>query len=90
VDVTFSEAVAGAEVAANYTFTRGLRATQAYRLGDSQYRLYTTSQIKGTSYTVTVGANVRDRADNSMDPSQRSRSFTGLGQSDARGWRLYR
>ena len=90
VEVTFSEAVAGADVAANYTFTGGLRATQASRLSDVQYRLYTTDQSKGTSYTVTVGNAVRDRAGNPMDPSHRSRSFTGLGKTAARRWGLYR
>jgi hypothetical protein len=90
VEVTFSEAVTRADVATNYTFTRGLQATQALPLSDRQYRLMTTAQTKGTTYTLTVRASVRDRAGNSIDPSQGSRSFMGLGPTDVRAWHLYR
>jgi len=90
LDLTFDEPVRNADQMANYLFTGGLTLLSVTRLSDTQYRLATTNQQTGTSYTLTVKSGVRDRAGNPMDPTACSRGFVGVGPTGAESWRLYR
>jgi RHS repeat-associated protein len=89
LDITFDESVLNADKAANYTFTRGLGVREVTQRTPTSYRLYTTNQIPGTSYTVTI-RNVTDRARNSLNPSPTARSFRGGILTRVRSWNLYR
>jgi hypothetical protein len=90
LQVTFNEPVFNADKAVNYTCTRGLAVVGVTPVSETQYRFYTASQTPGTSYTLTVGGGVKDRAGNSMDPAYRSRAFTGGAKTEAGPWHLYR
>jgi len=91
--ITFDEPVVNATVAANYTCTPSLLVRSVAKVNDAQYRLTTTEQTGGISYTLTVkttgAAPVKDRAGNTLDPAYRSRSF--VGRPTAVGaWTFYR
>ena len=90
LDVTFNEVVRFHDLAPNYSCTAGLRILGGMELSGTQCRLYTSVQTPGTSYTLTVGYGVKDRASNSMDPAYRSRSFTGGIVTGVQSWELYR
>jgi len=89
VRATFSEAMSGADNAANYTCSAGLSVTGAVRISDTDYTL-TTELQGGVNYTLTAGSGIHDLAGNSVDPAAASQSFTGIGSSSASHWRLYR
>jgi hypothetical protein len=90
LQVTFSEPVVNADRPSNYVCTSGLGIVSVVPFGGAQYRLYTTDQVTGTSYTLSVGGSIRDRAGNALDPAGCSLAFTGGVKTGARGWRLYR
>jgi hypothetical protein len=90
VTVTFNEPVLNGDRAANYVFSGGLRAMRAVRLSGWQFRVSTTDQTPGTSYTVTVGSAVKDQAGNPLDPAYASRAFRGGIKLRAGSWELYR
>jgi len=91
VIVTFNEPVRNADQAGNYTCTRGLLILGGFKLSGTRYKLYTSAQTPGTSYTVTVvGSRIQDLAANPVDSRYRSRSFRGGGRTSVRAWELYR
>jgi len=90
LDITFSEQMKNADSPSNYSCSGGISIVGVMQLNDTQYRLYTSTQITGRSYTLTVGTAVTDRAGNGIDGSYRSRSFTGGIVTAARSWELYR
>jgi hypothetical protein len=90
LQVTLSEQVVNANQPSNYTVTGGLRVMAVTPLSATLYRLYTSDQRPGSSYTLTVASTVKDRAGNSMDPAYRSRSFTGGRLTSVRPWKRYR
>lgn len=90
LQLTFDEPVRNADQRANYTCTGGLQILAVSPLSATQYLLYTSDQVAATSYTLTVGNAVGDRAGNPINPSGSARSFTGGVKTPARSWRLYR
>jgi ELWxxDGT repeat protein len=90
LDVTFGEAVNNADQAGNYSCTRGLKIISASKLSNTQYHLTTSYQTQGTSYTLTVGSGVKDRAGNPLNPASSSRAFVGGKVTGADAWRKYR
>ena len=90
LDVAFSEPVRNADPPSIYSCTGGLRILTVTQLTPAQYRLGTSKQTARTSYTLTVGAAVTDRAGNGIDPAYRSRSFMGGSPAESRSWELYR
>ncbi|WP_298434851.1 Ig-like domain-containing protein, partial [Geobacter sp.] len=81
VDVSFSETVLGAAVAANYTADNGLAVTEVSQNG-ATYRLTTSPQAIGTQYTITAKANITDPAGNAVSSSARTASFTRPSDSN--------
>jgi hypothetical protein len=78
--LTFNETVVGADQASNYTCTGLLLILAATRVTDTQYRLTTSDQRPGATYTLTVGNAVTDRATNPLDPAYCSWTFlSGAG-----------
>lgn len=61
VDVIFSEAVVDTEalIAANYSINNGLQVFSVDKLSSSSYRLHTSQQTAGVTYTLTV-SNIHD------------------------------
>jgi hypothetical protein len=90
VQTTFDEPVINADKAANYTCTGGLSILAAFRLSETQYRLHTTDQRAGTSYTLSVTSAIKDRAGNPIDPAYCSRAFRSGTVLEAVSWQLYR
>jgi len=90
VMVTFDEPVANADQASNYTCTGGLSILGAARVKDWQYRLITSNQITGQTYTLTVKSAVKDRAGNPVDSAYCQCAFSGGGRTAAESWMLYR
>lgn len=90
VIVTFNEPVVTGDRAADYAFSRGLRVLDVTRRSAGQLRVFTTDQTPGTSYTVTVGSAVKDRAGNPRDPAYASRAFRGGIRLGVASWELYR
>jgi len=88
--VIFNEPVQNADNATNYTCTAGLTILAATRLTDLEYRLHTSPQEAGTSYTLTAQSAIRDPAGNPIDPAYCSLSFTGSVRLSAPTWRYYR
>ncbi|WP_298270897.1 Ig-like domain-containing protein [Geobacter sp.] len=81
VDVTFSETVLGAAVAANYTADNGLAVTAVSQNGTA-YRLTTSPQAIGTPYTITARSGITDPAGNAVSSSAKSASFTRPSDSN--------
>lgn len=82
VDVTFSEAVNGASTPANFTADNGLTISAATLQSGSTYRLTTSLQVIGSSYTITASsANVADLAGNLL--SANTCSFTRTAGSNS-------
>jgi hypothetical protein len=75
--VVFSELVVGADQPANYACSNLLIIRGASRVSDTQYRLTTSDQRFGTTYTLTAVPTIIDRAGNSMDTTHSSAVFTG-------------
>jgi hypothetical protein len=90
LEITFDEPVNNADKAANYACARNLRILGAMQLTNSRYRLYTTDQQPGTSYTLTVKGPVKDHAGNAIRPSDSSRAFVGGAKTGVGSWELYR
>lgn len=90
VEITFNELVNNADLASNYSCTNGLSVLDVVRLNGVRYRLYTSDQRTGTSYTLTVGNSVNDYAGNPIDLSNCSWSFTGGTVTAVKPWLLYR
>jgi hypothetical protein len=86
---TFNEAVVNADRTFNYSATNGLQILGVAAQSATVYRLSTALQQPGTSYTLTVGSGVKDRAGNPIDPAFASRAFSGV-LSGARSWELFR
>jgi len=88
---TFDEPVVNANQPSNYSCTRGVRIIGISPLsGGARYRVMTTKQVPGTSYTLTVRNLVKDRAGDSLDPALSSSSFKGGKLTGANAWSLYR
>ena len=81
VDVTFSEGVVDADVAANYT-SPGLTITAAVSQGGATYRLTTSLQGIGTTYTITAN-NISDPAGNALSSSDKTATFTRTSASNS-------
>jgi|GEM_PF-3129998 len=81
VDVTFSEGVIGADVAANYT-APGLTITAAVSQGGTTYRLTTSLQGIGTTYNITAN-NISDPAGNALSSSDKTATFTRTSASNS-------
>ncbi|MBJ6727968.1 PKD domain-containing protein [Geomesophilobacter sediminis] len=81
-DVTFSEPVVGADQAANYSASNGLTVTAATLVSGTTYRLTTTLQAIGTSYTVTASGSITDMAGNGVSGAANSASFVRSLASD--------
>ncbi|ABQ25365.1 Ig-like domain-containing protein [Geotalea uraniireducens] len=81
VDVTFSEGVIGADVAANYT-APGLTITAAVSQGGATYRLTTSLQGIGTTYNITAN-NISDPAGNALSSSDKTATFTRTSASNS-------
>jgi len=90
VQVIFNEPVQNADEPTNYTCTAGLTILAATRLTDLEYRLRTSPQQAGTSYTLTAKSAICDPAGNPIDPAYCSLSFTGSVRLSVATWRHYR
>jgi hypothetical protein len=90
VEVAFNEPVVNADQAANYSCTPGLSIVGVTPLSSTQYRLYTTEQQAGGTYTLSVSSYVKDRAGNPIDPAAMSRPFTAGPFTRVGPWHLYR
>ncbi|HEU4742644.1 MAG TPA: LamG-like jellyroll fold domain-containing protein [Meiothermus sp.] len=91
LEVTFSEAVGPeAAVAANYSVSPTLAVNTAVLSSDKTKATLTTGVQSATTYTVTV-SGVKDLAGNPIDPTAKSKTFTGTpltpgpGDSDGDG-----
>jgi len=90
VNLTFNEPVMNADRSSNYTCSRGLAVLGVERLSNASYRLHTSSQTPGTTYSVTVKTFVTDRAGNPMNTSFNSLPFRAPAKTAVRSWELYR
>ncbi len=77
VDVTFNDSVTGGATAGNYAGSNGLTISGASSQGGNVYRLTTSHQTVGTTYTITA-SNITDAAGNVLDPAQKTATFTRL------------
>ncbi|MCX8037754.1 MAG: hypothetical protein N3D11_12055 [Candidatus Sumerlaeia bacterium] len=87
--VTFNEAIVRADLPANWTADKGLKILSGKKISDTQWQLSTSAQTAGTTYTLTAGGTIRDRAGNAMDSTANSRQFRGAVRTNARQWRVY-
>ncbi len=77
VDVVFSEPVNGATNSANYTADNGLNIISAVSQGGGTYRLATSLQTAGTTYTIAASTvNITDPAGNRLSGSSSTATFT--------------
>ena len=77
VSITFSEAVSGATSTTNYTLDNGLMIASVSSLGNNSYRLTTSHQTLGTTYTVTANSsNIVDLAGNHLSSGNNAAIFT--------------
>ena len=83
VDVTFSEIVSGATASTNYTGSGGLVIASAALQSGNTYRLTTSVQTVGTTYTIAANTtNITDQVGNTLNAGSASATFVRQSASN--------